>query len=247
MLEETPVEDVWGVGPAYSKLFKAAGITTARRLRDADRRWVRQRMTVVGAHIVEELRGVRCLPLEQCPQARKSITCTRSFGVMVESLEQIREAVSRYTSLAAERLRRFHLAAGVVTVFISTSRFSQDPQYSNAVTHELAQATDTTEELLEWALKGVEKIFRPGYRYKKAGVLLNHLVPADQLSMRLYGDSQFERSRRLMRAVDQINAPHGRDTIRFGVAPSDNNWRTRFSKRSPLYTTCLKEALTIHH
>jgi DNA polymerase V len=246
VLEETPVEDVWGVGPAYSKLLKAAGINTARKLRDADRRWIRQRMTVVGARIVGELRGVRCLPLEQCPQARKTITCSRSFGSAVESLDQLREAVSRYLSLAAERLRRFRLAAGVITVFVSTNRFSQEPQYSNAVTYELAQATDTTEELLEWGLKGVEKIFRSGYRYKKAGVLLNHLIPADQLSRRLYNDSQFERSRRLMRAVDEINARYGRDTIRFGVAPSDGSWKTRFSRRSPCYTTCLQETLTVH-
>ena len=245
VLEGTPVEDVWGIGPAYSKLLKAAGITTARKLRDADRRWIRRRMTVVGARIVEELRGVRCLPLEQCPQARKTITCSRSFGVMVESLEQIRDAVSRFLSLAAERLRHFRLAAGVVTVFVSTNRFSQEPQYSNAVTYELAQATDTTEELLEWGLKGAEKIFRPGYRYKKAGVLLNYLVPAGQLTMRLYNNSQFERSRRLMRAVDEINARHGRDTIRFGIAPSDSSWKTRFSKRSRLYTTCLKEVLRV--
>jgi DNA polymerase V len=91
----------------------------------------------------------------------------------------------------------------------------------------------------------VEKIFRLGYRYKKAGVLLNHLVPVGQLSMRLYGDSKFERSRKLMRAVDEINAKYGRDTIRFGAALSDDSWKTRFSKRSPRYTTCLKEALTV--
>ena len=247
VLEETPVDDVWGVGPAYSKLLKAAGINTARKLRDADRRWIRQRMTIVGARIVEELRGIRCLALEQCPQQKKSITCSRSFGRVVESPEELREAVSVYTSRAAERLRRSRLATGVVTIFISTNRFSPDPQYSNAVTYELAQATDTTEELLEWALKGVEKIFRAGYKYKKAGVLLNHLVPADQLSIRLYGDSQFERSRRLMRTIDQINARYGRDTVKFGVAPSDASWKTRFSKRSPRYTTCLKEALTVRH
>src|SRR5918911_1160675 len=94
VLEETPVEDVWGVGPAYSKLLKAAGITTARKLRDADRRWIRQRMTVAGARIVEELRGISCLPLERCPQARKSVTCSRSFGVLVESIEELREAVT---------------------------------------------------------------------------------------------------------------------------------------------------------
>lgn len=245
VLEETPVEEVWGVGPAYSKLLKAAGITTARKLRDADRRWVRQRMTVVGARIVEELRGVRCLALEQCPQQKKSVTCSRSFGRAVESLDELREAVNIYTFRAAERLRRSRLAAGVVTVFISTNCFSNDPQYSNAVTFELAQSTDTTDELRAWALKGLEEIFRPGYKYKKAGVLLNRLMPADQLSMRLYNDSKFERSRSLVRAVDQINARYGRDAIRFGIAPSNDNWKTRFSKRSPRYTTCLKEALAI--
>lgn len=245
VLEETPVEDVWGVGPAYSKLLKEAGITTARKLRDADRRWIRQRMTVVGARIVEELRGTRCLPLEQCPPQRKSITCSRSFGVLVESLDDLHEAVSVYTARVSERLRRFRLAAGVVTIFISTNRFSSDPQYSNAVTYELAQATDTTEELLEWALKGIEEIFRPGYKYKKAGVLLNRLVPAGQLSRRLYGDVKFERSRELMRAIDQINARYGKDTVRFGIMQPDGQWRTKFLKRSSRYTTCLREVLSV--
>ncbi|HKC66305.1 MAG TPA: Y-family DNA polymerase [Pyrinomonadaceae bacterium] len=245
VLEETPVEDVWGVGPAYSKLLREAGITTARKLRDADRRWIRQRMTVVGARIVEELRGTRCLPLEQCPQARKSVTCSRSFGNPVESLDELREAVSSYTFRAAERLRRSRLTASVVTVFISTNRFSPDPQYSNARTYELAQATDTTEELLEWALKGLAEIFRPGYRYKKAGVMFNRLVPVEQLSKRLYNDAKFERSRRLMSAIDQINARYGRDTIRFGVARLESKWKTKFLKRSPRYTTCLREVMTV--
>lgn len=123
-LEETPVQDVWGVGPAYVKLLKAAGINTARGLRDADRRWVRRRMTVVGARIVEELRDVRCLSLEQCPPQKKSITCSRSFGVPVDSLREMCEAVAVYMTRAAEKLRRGKLAAGVVTVFINTNRFS---------------------------------------------------------------------------------------------------------------------------
>lgn len=85
VLDETPVGDVWGVGPAYARLLKGAGLDTARKLRDADRRGVRQCMTVVGARIVEELRGLSCIPLEKCPQARKSVTCSRSFGMLVES------------------------------------------------------------------------------------------------------------------------------------------------------------------
>lgn len=145
VLDATPVGDVWGVGPAYAKMLKGAGVDTARKLRDADRRWVRQRMTVVGARIVEELRGVSCIPLEKCPQGRKSLTCSRSFGVLVESLAELREAVAVYMTKAAERLRRSRLAAGVVTVFINTSRFGTDPQYSNSATFELAYSTDSTE------------------------------------------------------------------------------------------------------
>lgn len=246
VLDETPVEDVWGVGPSYSKLLKRAGIDTARKFRDADRRWVRQRMTVVGARIVEELRGVSCIPLERCPQGRKSVTCSRSFGVLVESLEEMREAVAVYMTKAAERLRRSGLAAGVVTVFINTSRFSADPQYSNSATFELAYSTDSTEELLGWALKGLEQIYRAGYRYKKAGVMLNHLIPAEQLSRRLFHDVDFERSRRLMKAVDEINNRHGRGTVQFGVAPSNGRWKTKFLRRSPNYTTRITEILRIY-
>jgi DNA polymerase V len=245
VLDETPVGDVWGVGPAYAKKLKAAGIDTAQKLRDADRRWVRQRMTVVGARIVEELRGVSCLPLEMCPQGRKSVTCSRSFGVLVESLEELREAVAAYMTKAAERLRRSRLAAGVVTVFITTSRFSTDPQYSNSASFELAYSTDSTDELLGWAFGALEQIYRPGYRYKKAGVMLNRLAPADGLSMRLFGDERFERSRRVMKAVDDINRKFGRETLRFGASRAGGRWETKFLRRSRCYTTRLEEVLRV--
>ena len=99
----------------------------------------------------------------------------------------------------AERLRRANLAAGVVTVFINTNRFGPEPQYANSVSHELAYSTDSTEDLLGWALAGLEKISREGYRYKKAGVMLNPLVPADQQSKRLFDAADYERSRRAIR------------------------------------------------
>lgn len=245
VLEETSVDDVWGIGRAYSKLLKDAGINTARKLRDADRRWIRQRLTVVGARIVEELRGRRCLSIEHCPQQKKSLTCSRSFGALVSSLNDLREAVAVYTTRVAERLRRARLAAGVVTVFINTDRFSTEPQYSNTVTYELASATDTTGELLEWMLKGLERIYRQGFKYKKAGVMLNHLVPAGQLSRRMFGNSTFERSRSLARAMDEINRRHGRDTIRFGLARADGSWKTKSLRRSRNYTTNLKEVLCV--
>ncbi len=233
-LDETPVEEVWGVGPSHSKLLRAAGIDTARKLKDADRRWVRRRMTVVGARIVEELRGVPCLALEQCPPAKKSVTCSRSFGAAVESIGELREAVAVYASRAAERMRRHGMAASVVTVFVNTGRFSAGPQYSNAATLELG-----------WPLRTLERVYRPGYAYRKAEVMLTHLVPADRLSMRLYGDEGFERSRRVARAMDEINRRHGRDTVRFGAALPGGRWATKAPRRSPAYTTRLAEVLRI--
>jgi DNA polymerase V len=244
-LEETQVGDVWGIGPAYAKLLKAAGITTARKLRDADRRWIRQRMTVVGARIVEELRGISCLPFEQCPQQKKSVTCSRSFGVLVESLTELREAVAVYMTRAAERMRKHGMAAGALTVFINTNRFSNEPQYGNAATFELACATDTTDELLTWALKGLEQIYRPGFRYKKAGVMLLDLKPSDRLTARLFGQADYERAQRVMKAVDDINKRLGRDTIRFGIVKPKGRWQTKALRRSRRYTTCLSEVLRV--
>jgi DNA polymerase V len=243
-LDETPVGEVWGVGPAYSKMLKRAGIDTARKLRDADRRWVRRRMTVVGARVVEELRGVTCLPLEECPPPKKSVTCSRSFGRAVTSIDELREAVALYLTRAAERLRRHALAAGVVTVFVSTNRFSPERQYSNTITYELAYATDATGELIGWAMKGLDQIYRAGYSYKKAGVILGRLKPAAQSPLRLYGDGEYERARRVMRAVDEINRRHGRETIKLGAARG-GSWQTKFLRRSRRYTTSLDEVLRI--
>jgi hypothetical protein len=100
-------------------------------------------------------------------------------------------------------------------------------------------------ELLEWAFKGLERIFRHGYRYKKAGVMLNRLTPAAQLPIRLFGDDRFERSRRVMKAVDEINARFGRGVVRFGAERPGGRWETKFLRKSPRYTTCLGEVLRV--
>lgn len=246
VLAATPVGEVWGIGPAYAKRLREEGIETARELRDADGRWVRRRLTVVGARIVEELRGVRCLPLGECPQPKRSVTCSRSFGEPTGALEDLRDAVALYAERAAERLRRGVRAASVVTVFILTDRFGAGPQYGNSFTYELASPTDTTGELTWWAQRGLTQIYRRGYLYKKAGVMLGGLLPAGELSMRMHGDEQFERARRAMQAADALNRRYGRDTIRHGLprAP-DGRWPTKSLMRSPRYTTRLREVLRV--
>lgn len=254
-LERTPVGDLWGIGRKYAKLLNGRGICNARQLRDVDVGWARRALTVTGARIVEELRGKSCLPLEACPPARRSLTCSRSFGRVVESLPDLWEAVATFTARVAERLRKQGLAARAITVFAATSRFSKDaPYYSNSATIEMAYPTDTTPELRERARACVEKIFRPRCKFKSAGVLLSGLVPASPLTIRMQDDERWVRSRSLMKAIDEINKRMGHRTVEFGAAGlkyrskitnDEPAWQTRFERRSPRFTTNWDEILKI--
>jgi DNA polymerase V len=240
-LERTTVEEVWGIGPAYSKLLCDRGITTARELRDVDLRWARKMMTVVGARLVMELRGISCLPLEKCPPAKKSITNSRSFPVPIDNLGEIREAVASFNTRAAEKLRRAGLASGVVTVFVETSQHSPGQQYGNSATIEMIYPTDSTQELLQVVLEALGRVFREGYGYRRAGVTLSGFTPADQLTNRLFDCETLEKFRRVMPVVDRLNMKYGRDTVRWALAKPNGRWKTKAARCSPRYTTRLSD------
>ena len=244
-LRLTPVDEVWGIGPRYADLLQRSGIETALALRDAQDSWVRQHLTVVGLRTVHELRGIQCLTLDVIPATRKTVTVSRSFGAEVETLIDLRAAVAFYVGRAAEKLRQDGLAAGVITVFIETNRFKDDRPYVGSTTLQLAPMTDATPEILAVAMRGLEIVFRPGRKYKKAGVMLGELVPADTLTRRLWGEEEHERMRALMKIVDQINAKFGHDVIRWGLFNSQGTWKTRFGRRSPRYTTRWAEILGV--
>jgi len=180
---------------------------------------------------VHELRGISCLPLELYPSNRKSVTVSRSFGDYVESLKGLRAAIAYYVSRAGEKLRKDRLAAGALTVFIETSRFSADRPYATARPLQLSPLTDSTPEILSVTLKGLELIFREGYKYKRAGVMLTELAPVQTLTQRLWDNEHYERMRRLMETVDGLNAKFGRDAVRCGLFEKEGKWRTRFGKR----------------
>jgi DNA polymerase V len=238
VLSHLPVSDVWGVGHQYSRMLEKSGITTALDLRNADDEWIRERMTVVGLRTVHELRGIRCLPIDTMAAAKKMITCSRTFGLSTGSFPEVRAAVAYFTARAAEKLRRQKLVAGTLTVFISTDRFKKDdPQYSNSAALTVAPKSDSTLELTALALKGLERIFRPGFLIRKSGVMLGALEFADRVARRLWDDDRNEHHRRLMQAVDAINQKYGRDTVRCGLFPASGIWETRFEMRSPRYTT----------
>lgn len=237
LLGRVAVEDVWGIGPNYARLLTQQGITTALQLRQADEHWIRRHLGVVGLRVVAELRGHSCLDLEACPAPKQGITCSRSFGRSVCTLEEMEEAVSSYVTRAAEKLRREGLAATVLTVFVMTNAFTDEPQYRNSVTCELPVGTDTTSELIRAALRGLRTIYRDGYRYKKAGVMCTALVPAGQVQPDLFDQQDRPKSKRLMAALDAINDRWGAGTLQYAASGLSKPWKTQFQHCSPAYTT----------
>jgi DNA polymerase V len=245
ILSQTPIEDIWGIGPGYTRRLHAHEIRTALQLRDVNDRWVRQELGIVGLRLVWELRGISCLPLERCPPPKQSVMVSRSFGRPITTLIDMREAVATYMTRAAEKLRRHHVAAGVLTVFLMTNRFTDEPQYSNSVTLPLPVATQDTADLIQYALQGIEQLFREGYRYQKAGVILTALVPAHQVQTHLFDQQDRERSKRLMAAIDTINREWGSGTIRYAAVGLRPAWMMRCARRSPRYTTRWEELAVV--
>lgn len=244
-LERTAAE-VWGIGKASAAKLHENNILTALDLRDADLRWVRKELRLFGARIVMELRGTRAFPLEMNPPPRRSMVCTRSFGKAITDYRTVREAVAVFTSRVAEKLRKHNLAADSITTILATHRFNASPEYySNAATYSSAYPTDVDQELQAWAFGCLDKIYKQGFEYHKAGVMLGGLVPSAHLTARMYDDERWKRFRRAMRAVDEINRRWGKDTLRFAVARPGGEWLGRCDRRSPRYTTRLGEIFTI--
>ena len=188
---------------------------------------------------------VSCLDLEHCPPTKKTIASTRSFGRPVETLDELKEAVATFTSRAAQKLRRQHGAAGLLTVFVNTNRFKpEEPQYRRSASKSLLIPTDDMAELLYLAMKLTTSIYRNGYRYKQAGVMLDGIVRASQVPPTLFDRTDRVRRSRLMNVMDRINAEMGTGTLRSAATGPHRlpvqrqpHWHTRCGHRSWRYTT----------
>jgi DNA polymerase V len=235
ILAQVPVEKVWGVGIRTTIKLKRAGIETAFDLSKADAGWIRNCFGVVGVRTVYELGGVCCYQLENNPPAQKSIIVSRMFGEPVEDVERLKEAAATYAARAGERLREQKLAARAMSVFVNTSRFIKN-SYFNSQTIEFAVSTNDTTELIRAANSCVEKLYRQGCQFKKCGVILIGLVPEDRIQRGLFGNGEREKSGRLMRAIDAINAKVS-TPVRWAAEGIGQPWQAKFKRRSKRYTT----------
>ena len=246
ILRETLVEDVWGIGYRSSLKLKSNNILTAWQLREMDNRFVRRLLTVVGARIALELRGVKCLPFEQSSVKKHTITCSRSFGQTITNYESIKEAVLYFLTRACEKMRKNNLAAHAVTVFISTDRFRPTPEpYSNSATYSSTYPTDSNQEIQEWTIKTLERIYKKGFEYRKAGIILSGLAPSENLTKRMFDDEKFQQQHKLMKAIDELNQKFGKDTVRFGSVKTEGSWKMKQTRKSQSYTTNWNELLIV--
>jgi DNA polymerase V len=238
LLAETPIEEVWGIGPSRAKFLKAHGFESAYDFAHrADPRWIQRHLTVVGARIQLELQGVTCLPFVTEHPAKKQVCCSRSFGQPVTEQSHLKEAIALYASWAAEKIRAQDTIARAVTEFLSTNSFQKhQPQYYKSATVTLQAPTCDTLELASAAVRAFERIYIQGYVYHKVGVILTRITPAEPRQLTLL-DAPDPRRNELMRVIDEINGKFGRDTVRLGSTGTDQLWRMKQRARSPRYTT----------
>jgi len=238
LLSLTRVEDIWGVGRKYSKFLNRHGIQNALQLSQADDNWLRKHMTVTGLRTVEELRGHSCIQGDEAPPPKQCIMTSRSFGRDIHAKEDLEQAAAEFTAMCAEKLRKQRSKASLLTVFIASNSFRDEPQYSNSVTLSLPEPTDYTPRLLELARRGLKSIFKPGYSYKRAGVLLSGIGPGDAVQLDLLGSCRESPGEyRIMQAVDAVNARTGRGALKYAAAGIDRPWKMNQRKLSPRYTT----------
>ena len=266
LLGLTEVGDIWGVGRRYAAQLKEYGVHTALDLSRMEPSVVRSRWSVVMERTVRELQGTSCTQIEDIAPDKKEIACTRSFGHPVTELSDLREAVSEFASRASEKLRRQHSHANKVLCFIRTSPFRKEKQYSRSVCIPLPEPCSDTHSIVQAATRGLNLIYKSGYNYAKAGVMLLDLQPAsqhqnkleleldlqsgpeleleldpiDQLPARASTDHLRNDPGQLMQAMDAINKRYGRGALLLASAGLGGNrrvWSMKQERRTPQYTT----------
>ena len=243
-LQETEIEAVWGIGRSLSKFLKKYNVCNAKQFALLDRGWVRKNMGVVGERIQLELHGVSCLGVELLPSPQKSCCVSRSFSRPIEKIEELKESIANYGSRVAEKIREEGLIAQSMSVFVLTNHFNKkEKQYSNSIKLQLDYPTSDSKLIVKRAVEGVKRIYKNGYRYKKAGIILYELH--NSASVRGLLDYDRLRSDSLMKSLDEINYRYGSSTLRLAAEGIAKDWQMRREKVSPCYTTSFDQLMIV--
>jgi DNA polymerase V len=243
-LKWTAIEDVWGIGYQHSKRLKAKNVNTAFDFTQMPDAWVKKEMSIVGLRLKKELEGESVLDLDEIKE-KKNIATTRSFDKNLKTFDELSERVVTFASSCAEKLRRQKTHCNSLMVFIHTNFHKKDaPQYSKNIVVELPFSTNSSIELAKYAKEGLKKIFKTGYEYKKAGVIVMSITPESQPQLTLFENTN-PKHKELMISMDKLNKTIGQTKVRLAAQGLGKQWKMKQEKLSPRYTTRFDELLTI--
>lgn len=247
LMAALPVDETWGVGRRITKKLEAMGIKTVLELADTDIRFIRKHFNVVLERTVRELRGEPCLELEEFAPVKQEIVCSRSFGDRVTEYDAMRQAISSYASRAAEKLRGEHQYCRFISAFVKTSPFAlNEPYYGNSSSVKLLTPTQDSRDIIAAATRCLDKIWKDGHRYQKAGVMLGDFFSQGVAQLNLF-DANAPRagSEKLMEVLDHLNAKGGRGTLYFAGQGIQQQWAMKRKMLSPRYTTRYSDLLKV--
>jgi DNA polymerase V len=234
LLAATPVEQVWGIARRSAERLAAHGVRTAADFSALDDASLRKTLGIGGLRLAQELRGLSVLAHATAAPPRRSVTVSRSFGRSVGALAPLEAAAAAFAARAAERARRHGLRAGVLSVFVG---WREDGRAASDAASQRLPPTDQTPALARAAKALIGRLFVEGRSYRKAGVVLGALEPAEDPQAELFDDGSARRARRLSKTMDRLNAALGPGTLRFGGERLSRAWAPRCERRSPCWTT----------
>jgi len=239
-----PVEDIHGIGRRLAARLQRLGVKKAVDFTALPEKLLRRKFNVTVARIRRELLGQALTDLEP-PQPRKRIATTRTFETRLTDFEEVRERIVTFAAVGASKLRRQGSLANYVTVFIRTDRHREDlPQYHGIITLPAPYSTASSVILARLAAAGLEKIWKEGYAYKKAGVILSDLLPAGKGFDNIFTPHD-PRHLSLMKTIDRLNAKYGHDLLKLGGQDPQRTWKMKQAKLSPAYTTRLDDIIRV--
>lgn len=238
------IEDVWGIGRQISKKLKAKGIKRAYQFTQLPDDYVRKEFSVVGLRLKKELEGISVLDLEEVAN-KKAIATTRSFDTTYADKSYLQERISTFAATCAEKLRNQKSTCQIVTVFVNTNRFNEThEQYYRSINVTIPYATNSSIEISKYAKKGLDIIFKKGYHYKKAGVIVSGIAPEAEKQFNMFEDEPIHH-RKAMNVMDKLNFKYGCKKLKLGSQALDKTWKMRQDQLSPNYTTNWNEILEV--
>ena len=247
ILKTIPLNKIWGIGSKTAIFLNNNNLNNAYDLKIADLFWIRYYLNINVSKIIKELNGISCIPIENNLKIKKSICTSRTFGEMVDNIDDLIGAISMYATRCAEKLRQQKLCANLIHIFMITNPFRKDlKQHCISKVIKCDVPTNDTGEILDYIIPKIKTSYKSGYLYKKAGVVVSGIVPNHAIQNHLFDSIDRIKRSKLLKSIDEINNKMGRDSVRFSIQGNKKSWILKQQKLSPCYTTKWHDLLVVN-